>query len=112
MSEICYIWGFTDILWKNADWTWSECKIIQDILDGICGNKPGVDATTLIQPWLNDPWNPYRAGEKKKKLIRLICKVKGIEYDESKEVRDLDVSVEDIKLVINKVLNINVKGTK
>jgi hypothetical protein len=52
------------------------------------------------------------AGEKKKKLIRLICKVKGIEYDESKEVRDLDVSVEDIKLVINKVLNINVKGTK
>lgn len=109
--KICYKWGNCDILWSQADWTFSECQIIQDILIGI-GNKPGVDATELIQPWLNEPWNPYKSGEKKKKLVRLICKVKGIEYDESKELKDFNVLVDDIKLIIDKALNITVEGKK
>jgi len=137
MAEICPIWGFTDVLWKDANWTWSECQIIQDIVtaivqpDGVDATTyglivlrgdqtpaivqpDGVDATTLIQPWLIEPWNPYRAGEKKKKLIRLICKVRGMEFDESKETNDFNVSVEDIKLIIDKAMNIGfgVKGKK
>ena len=113
MAEICPIWGFTDVLWKDANWTWSECQIIQDIVTAIV-QPDGVDATTLIQPWLIEPWNPYRAGEKKKKLIRLICKVRGMEFDESKETNDFNVSVEDIKLIIDKAMNIGfgVKGKK
>lgn len=85
------------MLWKNADWTWNECQIVQDLI-----NSLGVDATTLIQPWLIEPWNPYRAGEKKKKLVRLICKIKGVEYDESKTAKNFNVTVDDIKLVIAK----------
>jgi hypothetical protein len=99
MAKICYRWGFANVLWKNANWTWSECQIIEDLLTL---QPDGVDATTLIQPWLIEPWNPYRTGEKKKKLVRLICKIKGVEYDESKTTKDFNVTVDDIKLVIDK----------
>lgn len=99
MTYICHRWVFTNVLWKDANWTWSECQIIQDLLTL---QPDGVDATTLIQPWLVEPWNPYRTGEKKKKLVRLICKIKGVEYDESKQSKNFTVTVDDIKLVINK----------
>jgi hypothetical protein len=97
--KLCYKWSNCNVLWSKANWTFSECQIIQDLLTL---QPAGVDATTLIQPWLIEPWNPYRAGEKKKKLVRLICKVKGIEYDESKMAKNYTVTVDDIKLVIAK----------
>ena len=108
MTQICYKWGNANIPWKNANWLWSECQVVQDILTGLeVGNRPGVDATTLIQPWLEEPWNPYRSGEKKKRLIKLICKVKGIEYEEEKAMKDFKVTADDIKLVVRTVSGVD-----
>ena len=43
--------------------------------------------------------------EKKKRLIRLICRVKGKKvYDEKKEVGDIQIKLEDADLVIKEVL--------
>lgn len=112
MSQICYIWGFTDVLWNNAKWEWSECLLVAEIVAGIL---PGVDATTLVQPWLEEPWSPYRAGEdqekqnKRKRLIKLICKVKGVEYNEEKMKKDFKVTANDIKLVVKAVSDIDIK---
>jgi hypothetical protein len=100
--NICYQWANANISWINADWTWEECQVVQDIISGI--PMDGVDATTLIQPWIQEPWNPYRS-EKKKKLIRLICKIKGQDYDESKPVSDYKINVDDISMVVKKVAN-------
>ena len=110
MTRICYRWVFTNVLWKNADWTWSECQIVQDILTGI--KYDGVDATTLIQPWLIEPWNPYKQHdsgslEKRKRLIKLICKVKGQTYKEEKETGTMNISVDDIKMIVKAVSNID-----
>lgn len=107
MSIICYKWGNANVLWKDGNWLWSECQIVQDILTGIGGNQPGVDATTLIQPWLIDPTNPYNSGEKKKRLIKLICKVKGIKYEEEKMMKDFKVTVDDVKLIVRTVSNVD-----
>lgn len=103
MATTCYKWSKTNIRWKNADWKWSECRVVAELIQ----NLGGVDATTLIQPWLEEPWNPYKAGEKKKKLIKLICRIKGQKYDESKQLKDIKVTVEDIKMVLKKVANID-----
>lgn len=102
MSQICYRWGFTNVLWKNANWKWSECQLVAEILNNL---YPGVDATTLIQPWLIEPWNPYKE-KKRKELIRLICKCRGQTYDESKEVKEFEITVDDIKLVVRSVSGI------
>ena len=43
--------------------------------------------------------------EKKKRLIHLICRVKGEKvYDETKEIGDTHIKLEDAELVINEVL--------
>ena len=108
MTKLCPIWGFTNVLWKDANWTWSECQIVEELVELL--QRPGVDATTLIQPWLVEPWNPYKGGEtRKKRLIRLICKIKGQEFDESKELKDINVSVDDIKLIVKSVTGIDLK---
>lgn len=137
MSQICYQWGNANVLWNNANWPWSACSsssqadCVKWVTANVlwkdanwwwiqCGIQPpvtasvvpiqptGVDATTLIQPWLIEPWNPYRAGErKKKKKIRLICKINNMVFDEEKESGDRNVTVDDIKMEIGTISNID-----
>ncbi len=115
IQEVCAKWGTTGVWWRNADWRWSQCSgsiipPIPPIVNSGSMRYDGVDATTLIQPWLIEPWNPYRAGEikdKRKRLIKLICKVKGQTYEEEKEIGTMDISVDDIKMVVKTMTNID-----
>ena len=47
--------------------------------------------------------------EKKKKLVKLICKVQGKTITKEKEIKDFKITVEDIQLLTEKVIGINVK---
>lgn len=101
MDIFCKIWKLTDVKWSEANWKWSECGgIIPPQPVASIGNLPGVDATTLIQPWqIEEPWDAYKEL-KKKRLIKLICKVKNENYDEEKEVKDIKMTIEDVKMVV------------
>jgi hypothetical protein len=74
--------------------------------------RPGVDATTLIQPWLIEPWNPYRAGEiKKKKRVKVVIRMNGKTYEEEKEIDEKNKSeilIGDIEMIMG-TTNIDVK---
>ena len=81
VQEICAVWGTKNVWWKNANWWWSQCTSSIPPIPPTPPFQmpPGIDATIAIQPWqAEDQWNPYRAGEfnKRKRLIKLICKVK------------------------------------
>ena len=56
---------------------------------------------------INEPWQQW-GDEKKKKLIKLICKVKGQTYKDSKYINNYKIKVSDVKLVAEKVLGIEV----
>lgn len=109
----CIKWVNAGSLWKNANWKWSECSgsIIPPIpIIEIGLQPPGLDATTLIPQWLEEPWNPYRAGEKddkRKRLIRLICKINGQEYNEEKMIKNFKVTANDIKMVVKEIAGID-----
>lgn len=94
----CPIWGKTNILWKNSNWLWSECILVEEVVAGYAG---GVDASKIYVEeetyWLKD-------HEKKKRFIRLICKCKGETFDETKEIKNIKIKVEDVKLVVKSVL--------
>jgi len=116
--RICHRWGSCNILWKDANWLWSECQLVVEIVQFL---NPGVDATTLIPPWQRQPQYPIeetippweKNKEKKKKLIKLICKVKGETFDESKFVRDeIKIQAKDIKLLVKSMLNIEIDVKK
>ena len=96
------IWNLSNTTWANANWTWSELIPVV-----VIGNQPGVDAETLIQPWqLEEPWNPY-SNDKKKRLIKLICRMNGREYIEEQEVRKFPVKIGDIRTVVNTTTKID-----
>jgi hypothetical protein len=100
MGFLCNIWSTTAIQWSKYNLTWSECQFIQDIIV----NPGGVDAEMLIQPW-----NPYQTGslDKRKKLIKLICKINGREYPQEREVKNFKITIGDIKTMIKTVTDVD-----
>ena len=87
-SDITLVWG-------SNDFTWGDAQFIQDIVDGI-----GTGSRRERQDRLNK-----LDKDKKKKLIRLICRVKGEKvYDDVTEVGDVEVSVDDVELVAENII--------
>ena len=87
-SDITLVWG-------SNDFTWGDAQFIQDIVDGI-----GTGSRRERQDRLNK-----LDKDKKKRLIRLICRVKGEKvYDDVTEVGDVEVSVDDVELVAENII--------
>lgn len=108
-TKVCYKWGCPtqpfSVLWKDANWLWSECQLVQEIIS----QHVGIDPTNenFFPKWIDDPTTALDK-EKRKRFIRLLCKVKGEDYDESKVVRDdIKISVADIKIVVKKVAGVD-----
>ena len=56
---------------------------------------------------INEPWQQWE-DDKKEKLIKLICKVQGKTYKNTKPVKDYKIKISDVKLVAKKVLGIEI----
>ena len=83
-----------DLAPKNT-YTWGDVSFIIEIADGIGTGSRRARETRLNQ----------FEQEKKKRLIRLICRVNGEKvYDEEKVMGDTYIKLEDADLVINEVL--------
>tara|TARA_Y100001938_G_scaffold133888_1_gene193747 strand:+ start:410 stop:793 length:384 start_codon:yes stop_codon:yes gene_type:complete len=82
-----------EIVWGDNPYTWGDVSFVIELADGLGSGRRRQDRLDRLD------------DEKKKKLIRLICRVKGEKvYDEEKEVGDIQIKLEDAELVINEVL--------
>jgi len=85
-----YKWDDATFKWDEATgdgYKWDDVVLIKEIWTG--------DTTTAVEAL---------PEEKKKKLVRLIMRRKGIKlYDEYKEVSNITARVEDIKVIIKEV---------
>lgn len=98
---LCKTWRNTNIQWNLSDWTWSECQLVSDLLT----NFVGIDARIIQEETLKPFWEKDK--NRKKRFIKLICKVKNEEYIEIKEVYDdIKINVEDIRLVVKTLTDI------
>ena len=89
-SDITLIWG-------SNDFTWGDAQFIQEIMDGI-----GTGSRRTRQDRLNKILDDE---DKKKKLIHLICRIKGEKvYDDYTEIQDIEVQVEDAELVVETIV--------
>ena len=81
--------------WGTADVTWGDVNFIQEIMDGI-----GSGSRRARQDRLNK-----LDDDKKKKLIHLICRIKGEKvYDDVTEVGSIEVKVDDVELVAETII--------
>ena len=88
-------WNEANFNWDNNPHTWDEVLLVIEAVGG-----GGVMAEDM-------PWTQFK-DEKKKRLIKLICKVQGKTIKEEKEIQDYKIKVSDIKLLAEKVLGIEV----
>ena len=84
-----------DIIWGDNSYTWGDVAFVLEIFDGIGGGTRRAREKRLQD----------LDKEKKKRLIHLICRIKGEKvYDEKKEVGDVEIKLEDVDMVINEIL--------
>ena len=83
------------IKWADNPYTWGDVSLILEILDGI----GTINRRARLDQYLD------KYPQQKKQLIRLICRIKGEKvYDETKEVGQVQIKLEDVDMVINEVL--------
>ena len=87
-------WKDADFKWNDNPHTWDEVQLVIEAIKG------GVSEDLM-------PWTKFD-DEKKKRLVKLICKVQGKTIKEEKEIQDYKIKVSDIKLLAEKVLGIEV----
>ena len=88
-------WGQANFSWTNNSFTWEDVALVEAALGG-----GGVMADDM-------PWTKWE-DDKKEKLVKLICKVKGKTYKQTKQVKDIKITTKDIRLLAEKVLGIEV----
>jgi len=103
-------WEDANFNWNNAPqdrdasrYTWDDVALVEGTLKllGGAGASPGA-GDDFIHPFFDkDP-------EKKKKLVKLICKVQGKTIEKNKEIKEYKITVKDIQLLAEEVLGINV----
>ena len=96
-------WEDADFKWNKAPatgtpYTWDEVVLVEELIE-----SDGASGSEIL--WQVDQLDP----EKKKRFIKLVCKVKGIEtYSGQKTIQDnIEVSIEDCNLVVKEVLGID-----
>ena len=92
-------WNEANFNWDNNPHTWDEVLLVIEVVEAIQQGGGGVIEDDM--PWTRDE-------EKKKRLIKLICKVQGRTYKETKEIQNYKIKVSDVKLLAEKVLGIEV----
>jgi hypothetical protein len=75
---------------------WNDCALIIELINVMQGGGSHED-------YFN------KKPEKKKQFIKLLCKVQGKEYKETKEIHKTKIFISDIKLVAKEVLGVDVK---
>ena len=84
-----------NIIWGSNPFTWGDVAFIQEIVDGIGTGSRRAREERLQQ----------LDKDKKKRLIRLICRIRGEKvYDDVTEVSDVKINIDDVELVAEHII--------
>ena len=91
----------TSIEWGSNPYTWDDVALlveVTEVIDDGLGTGRRREQQDRLDKFLKDE-------KKKKRLIRLICRIKGEKvYDDVTEASNIEVKVEDVELVAKSVI--------
>ena len=93
-TRIPFQWNNANFAWNNNPYTWEDCALVEELAAVLAGGHGAAG----VQKVLKDK-------EKKKRFIKLLCKVKGVEYKEEKEIKNHKIVISDVELVVNEVMS-------
>ena len=92
-----------DKKWINANLTWGDYQLISEVAEGVeeieAGGGSLPSKRKKLDKWLD------QEPEKKKRLIKLICMVKGEKFEETKEVEEAEIDISDVEILIKEVFS-------
>ena len=100
-SRTPFEWGNANFAWNTNPFgarqstnpfTWDDCVLVEEVVRA--GKAYG---------------DVFKDEKKKKRFIKLICQVEGVEYKETKEVKKRQIRITDVALVAKEVLGIDIK---
>jgi hypothetical protein len=96
--------------WDTTIFTWSDCELIDELLPDLPDNLGAMPGSYYPQ-WATGSMDDLDEKDKKKKkrVIQLIAFVRDQKIIEEKEVVDMEIKIEDVRLVkkkIDKTLNV------
>ena len=84
-------------IWGDNPFTWGDVALaveIADVIDGV-GYKRRKERLDDL----------FKDEDKKKRFIHLVCRIKGEKvYDDKVEVKDIDIKVEVVELVVETIV--------
>ena len=101
MSQTPITWDSADFTWDNNLYTWEDIALVEEVVEEL-QQKRGVIDEDYVHPL-------FRDEKKNKRLIKLIYKTQGKVLKEEKEIKEIKVTVKDVKILAKEVLGINVK---
>lgn len=111
IPEICNInkWANRELIWNDVrNLTWGEifcvCELVNEFVKIDGGKVRPVKKAKLAKKIAKF------SSDKKKKLISVSCKIKGITYENEKQVNEsINLTVEDIQLIIKEVVDVKIE---
>lgn len=97
-------WEEVIINWEKVDLTWDEVFVILEVGGGlVSGNKEYVDG---------NPWMQVKKDlgeEKTKTLIKVYCRVNGIDYEQAKEpIKEINISINEFERFVKEAISVKV----
>ena len=103
-------WEEVNLKWENVDLTWDEVFILLEIVEkrnkgGGGSGYPYKDDQEEYEK--NNPWKKLKEDlgeENTKKVIKLYCRISGVDYEEIKEpFDDVTVTINEFNRFVNEV---------
>ena len=110
MSQKRYLnWEEVNSVWEETDYLWEDVAILIEIEQAV--RRGGGDYAAYVK---GNPWEQVRKDlgeEKTKRVIKLYCNYKGIEYDKSLEINEnkIIVSASDFELFVKDSIRESIK---
>ena len=100
-------WEELDLKWENINLTWDEIFILLEVIQrrrGGGGYRGEYEK--------NNPWRQVRediGSEKTEKLVKIYCKVNGINYEMIKEKKeDIKITINEFDRFLNNAINVKI----
>jgi len=109
-------WEEMNVKWEQVDLTWEEVFILLEVFQKIKGGGGGTGApyrADYYQKYVQgNPWMRVQKDlgkEAAKKLIKVYCRVKGMDYEESREPSEsIKVSINEFERFVSEAINVKV----
>ena len=101
-------WEEVTLNWENFHMTWDEVFILLEVSRRI-GGGGGYAYKDYVD---GNPWQQVKKDlgeEDTKKLIKVFCRVKGIDYEQVKEpINDIKVTINEFERFVKEAVNVKV----